>query len=294
MVENFLQYLHLEKRYSEYTLTSYRNDLTAFEEFMSDVEELSWENISFKDIRAWMVHLSESGMVEKTINRKLSSVRSFFKYLKKKNVVKSNPAQLVNGPKIRKKLPVYIPEKDLSKEPVEINISSDDNYQTALQKMIVELLYQTGIRLAELIHLKKADIQPQSIKVLGKRNKERIIPISQELYEEARSFLAIQDKSVKCSDKAFFLLTEKGKKLYPKLVYRKVNNYIAIVSNVEKKSPHVMRHTFATHMLNNGASLEMIKEILGHSNLVATQVYTHNSLSKLKQVYNQSHPRGGR
>lgn len=293
MIEQFLQYLHLEKRYSDNTISSYRNDLKNFSDFFSIGSNFDWGTLTFKDVRQWMVSLSENGLTEKTINRKLSSVRSLFKYLKKKQKVAVNPAQLVTGPKIRKKLPTYVPEKDLKKVFEENKISPNDTYDEALEKIIIELLYQSGMRLSELINLKEDGIFFDQIKVLGKRNKERLIPISAQLSDQIAVFLTIRNQSLVETDGSHLLLTKKGKKLYPKLVYRKVNNYIAEVSNVDKKSPHVLRHTFATHMLNNGASLEMIKEILGHSNLVATQVYTHNSLSKLKQVYNQAHPRGG-
>lgn len=291
MVKDFIQYLKLEKRYASHTLKAYEKDIDEFRTFLAD-DDIDWGNVDFKDVRAWMVHLAENDYTGKSINRKLSSVRTFYKYLKRRGEVNSNPAQLVQGPKIRKRLPVYIPEQEINTNTtVEL---FDCSYENQITELMVELLYQTGIRLSELISLKESDISSQSIKVLGKRNKERIIPISSILYRKITDYLSLRNHEVGEKEKANgeLFLTKKGKSLYPKFVYRKVFAFVSSFSKIDKKSPHVLRHTFATHMLNNGASLETIKEILGHTNLVATQVYTHNSLSKLKQIYKQAHPRG--
>ncbi len=235
-----------------------------------------------------MVELMENDYVPQSVNRKLSTLRTYFKWLKKEEVIVDNPMKLIRGPKNAKRLPSFVQKKELTAGKLDQHFEQD--FEGKRDRLMFELFYQTGIRLNELIHLKQKDVNSSQIKVLGKRNKERIIPISKDLanlivdYQIARNEIAHSDE--------FLLVLKTGKKLYPKLVYRRINNYLSLATDIKKRSPHVLRHTFATHMLNNGAGLEVLKELLGHANLSATQVYTHNSFAELTAIYSQSHPRG--
>ncbi len=284
MLESFLEYLRNEKRASEHTVTAYRNDLTQYlNEF-----GISETEIDNSTLRHWVVEMHDQGLANRTINRKLSSVRSYHNWLRKTDVVKNEKTLKVKGPKLNKRLPQFVRQKDLLHETRLIH--SDMDHEEARDILMVELFYQTGIRLSELIELKQTSIQFDSIKVVGKRKKERIIPISNDLFKMIGTYQEIKKN---LGFKSEYLLTKKdGNKLYPKLVYRKINTYLGEVAELEKKSPHVLRHTFATHMLNNGAGLETIKDLLGHASLSATQVYTHNSFTQLSSIYSQAHPRG--
>lgn len=280
---NFYSYLHSEKRFSEHTLIAYLKDVEQFFDFsgVKDVNDLN--EVNTKVVRGWIVFLIESGMTNKSVNRKLASLRTYFRVLLKEGLVESNPAKAVQGPKVEKRLPSFVDELKEGESGGLENWSERD-------ALMVELLYQTGMRLSELVGLTISDLQNGSIRIIGKGNKERIVPVSSSLIEaiyKYRSELAVECKSIPS-----LLLTDSGKKLYSKFVYRKINYYLSNVANVQKRSPHVLRHTFATHMLNNGAGLEVIKELLGHANLSATQVYTHNSFAKLNSIYSQAHPRG--
>ena len=288
VLEKFINYLQVEKRYSEHTVIAYNKDVLQFIEF-SEIKRIEeFKEIKSNLVRSWIVSLIENFIENKSVNRKLSSLRTFFKWLKKENYIENNPLIKVNGPKQVKRLPSFAKESELSVEKTEQYFSQD--FDGIRDRLMVEFFYQTGIRLSELINLKDHDIQAQSIKVLGKRNKERIIPISNDLFDLAEEYRKAK-KELSLSSDIFFVLIN-GNNLYPKFVYRKINIYLGNATSLDKCSPHVLRHTFATHMLNNGAGLETLKDILGHANLSATQIYTHNSFAKLTNVYSQAHPRG--
>jgi integrase/recombinase XerC len=288
MLENFLSYLRVERRYSDHTILAYQNDIAAFISFGEIQETSDYAEVTPSLVRSWMVDLIQNGQVNKTVNRKLSALRSFFHFLRKEKVIVSNPMQKVRGPKNERRLPIFAKESEL--QPERIAPMFTDDYDGVRDRLMLEMFYQTGIRLSELVGLKIENVTNTQIKVLGKRNKERIIPVSVELsqhmavYEKMRSELLVKSS-------AFFLL-KNGNKLYDKFVYRRINYYLGMATSLDKRSPHVLRHTFATHMLNNGAGLETLKDILGHANLSATQVYTHNSFAQLTKVYSHAHPRG--
>lgn len=281
--KEFELYIQSEKRFSEHTVIAYQNDLKQFFDYIGVIDKKELNEITSKVIRGWMVNLINNGYTNKSVNRKLSSIRVYFRYLKKVQILDVNPTTGLNGPKIEKRLPQFAKESELNNREVIDSLSLRD-------ALMVEIFYQTGIRLNELIGLTINSVYDNKIKVLGKRNKERIIPVSTELINQ------IQAYRKECVQNGFdsnsLLLTDKGNKLYPKFVYRKINTYLASATELQKCSPHVLRHTFATHMLNNGAGIETIKTILGHANLAATQVYTHNSFAQLNNIYSQAHPRG--
>ena len=288
-IEKFLNYLKFEKRFSEHTQISYHTDLIQFSKFIAgNYNSDDPTVVDHRMIRKWIISLIDEGNVPRSVNRKLSSLKSFFKYLQKENLVKANPLLKITAPKVSKRLPVFVEEKQMDVLIDEIEFG--DDYKGQLNKLIIELFYFTGIRLSELINLRTIDVDlnSNSIKVLGKRNKERIIPISPEFSNHLGQFDNIrQEKGIS----EYFFINESGKKLYPMQVYRIINLYLRMVSSIDKKSPHVLRHSFATHMLNHGADLNAIKELLGHSNLSATQIYTHNTFEKLTRIYKQAHPR---
>lgn len=292
-LEGFLNYLEYERRYSPLTLNAYRIDLSQFIQFLESDYDIHQETaITDQMIRSWLAHLMDKGLSAKSVNRKISSIKSYFRYLLRQGFVKHNPSVLIQGPKQKKRLPVFVEERKM--EMLILKEVDPDNFEEVRNQLIMELFYSTGIRRAELIGLamKNADIESKYIKVLGKRNKERIIPIGDYLIQIFKNYFKLRDSMVfEEEDKTWVFLTEKGKKMYPKLVYRIVNSYLSSVSTQDKKSPHVLRHTFATHMLNNGADLNAVKELLGHASLAATQVYTHNTIDKLKKVYQQAHPK---
>lgn len=292
-LDSFMSYLEYEKRYSLHTCSAYHVDLDQFLVFVNDEFEVkAVDSISDQMIRSWLASLMDKGLAAKSINRKISSVKSFYKYLARQGVITKNPSLKIQGPKQKKRLPVFIEE---SKMDLLANIEVDESsYVESRNRLIIELFYSTGIRRAELIGLtlNKIDLGLGQIKVLGKRNKERILPLLPHLFPSLKKFIALREKQFEDDSQTEWLfLTEKGKKMYPKLVYRIVNTYLSTVSTQDKKSPHVLRHTFATHMLNNGADLNAVKELLGHASLAATQVYTHNTIEKLKKVYQQAHPK---
>lgn len=288
MLDSFLDFLSAQKRFSEHTSTAYKKDLEQFFEFAEISSENELKEVNARLIRGWMVDLMEHEYVAQSVNRKLSTLRTYFKWLKREGVVTENPMKLVRGPKSNKRLPSFIQQKQITESELEETFNED--FDGIRDRLMFEVFYQTGIRLSELINLKDSATSSTQIKVLGKRNKERIIPISNELSKLIQSY-RISRKEIPVSVDTLFVLNS-GKKLYPKFVYRRINNYLSLATDVKKKSPHVLRHTFATHMLNNGAGLEVLKELLGHANLSATQVYTHNSFAELTAIYSQSHPRG--
>ncbi|MFL2580202.1 MAG: tyrosine-type recombinase/integrase [Parvicellaceae bacterium] len=288
-INNFLEYLKIEKRYSVHTLVSYESDLLQFDNYLTSVYDgVSLSSVEMLHVRSYMVELLELHLAKSSVARKISTIKSLYKFLKKEQVINYSPVQLLETPKIAKRLPTFIKEDEIAGLFEEFKF--EDSFSGKRDKLILVLLYQTGIRLSEIIGLRDKDVRLQEIKVLGKRNKERIIPLSSITNSLVIDYIKVKNDLFPES-KSFFI-TDKGNKLYEKFVYRKVNYYLSMVSSKQKKSPHILRHTFATHMLNNGADLNAIKEILGHENLSATQVYTHNTFQKLKSIHKQSHPRG--
>ena len=287
-LDNFLIYLRVEKRYSEHTALAYAFDIGQFIEFLDLKDEKDFSEINSFLIRSWIVQLLDKNYSKKTVNRKLSTLKSFFNWLKKEGHIIQNPALRVHGPKTEKRIPVFARASDLSQE--NLGYLYDNEFKGIQENLIIEMFYQTGIRLSELINLKVSDISYDRIKVIGKRNKERVIPISSNLFKLVEDF-KIELNKMKIESNYLFSL-KNGNKIYSKFVYRIINSYLSRATNLDKCSPHVLRHTFATHMLNNGAGLEVLKEILGHSTLAATQVYTHSSFKGLQNIYSQAHPRG--
>ena len=283
----FIQYIAAEKRFSEHTIKSYLTDLNQFTTYIGAEFEIHKDvnKINFQIIRSWIASMLEKEISPRSVNRKISTLKTYFKFLLRNKFLEESPMLKVVAPKSKKRLPVFIEEDQM--ESLLTEITFEDGFIGQRNKLIIELFYVTGIRLSELINIKIKDIdfQNQLIKVLGKRNKERLIPLSPSMIQLLKSFIENNQLN-------HFLFTNlDGNKLYTKLVYRIVNKYIGEISSVNKKSPHILRHTFATHMLNNGADINAIKELLGHANLSATQVYTHNTIEKLKTVYKQAHPR---
>jgi integrase/recombinase XerC len=290
--ESFLQYLQIEKRYSPHTIRSYQNDLDQFHTYLSDNNMPSHPGeITSHHIRAWIVSLMDSGVKPVTVHRKISCLRVFFRYQRKEGVIKGDPLEKIVLPKRKKSLPSFVSEKSLDN--LLDGDDFDDDFAGIKNRTIIEMLYLTGIRRAELIGLRIADVDLQGaqLKVTGKRNKQRIIPLTKEFTRRLDEYLKVRNENNSGAGTEWFFITEKGNKLYDKYVYNVVRGYLSLVTTIEKKGPHVLRHTFATHMLNHGADLNVIKEFLGHANLSATQVYTHNTFEKLKKIYKQAHPR---
>ena len=285
--DKFIQYISSEKRFSEHTIKSYSSDISQFQDFLSSEFDITnkVEEISFQLIRSWIAYLLENGINPRSVNRKISTLKTYFKFLLREGVLQDNPMLKVISPKSKKRLPVFIEEEQI--ENLLNKVEFEEGFVGERNKLIIEMFYVTGIRLSELINIKitSIDFEKRLVKVLGKRNKERLIPLSENILKELENFIEKHHLN-------YFLFTNlDGNKLYTKLVYRVVKKYIGVISSVNKKSPHILRHTFATHMLNNGADINAIKELLGHANLSATQVYTHNTIKKLKSVYKQAHPR---
>ncbi len=293
-ISQFIDYLRFQKRYSEHTLKAYLTDLSEFQNFISSQFELSdqWNEVTHHMIREWVIKLMEADVSPRTVSRKLSSLKSFFKYLMKEGEVLSNPASKVQSPKQKKKLLRVASEDDLAFL-LDHNPFPDDSWGNT-QKAILHTFYHTGIRLSELIGLRVSnlDFTQNKLTVTGKRNKQRSVPLTPSLKKVLQKHMSQNGATGHKAASDFLFVTERGNKLYPKLVYNSINTYLGLVSGLEKKSPHVLRHSFATHMLNRGADLNSIKELLGHSNLAATQIYTHNTIDQLKNLYNQAHPRG--
>jgi integrase/recombinase XerC len=292
-ITSFLNFLQHQKRYSEHTLVSYGRDLENFAHYVEEeFEEDDLTEVHYSILRSWVIKLMEEDLARSTVKRKISAVRSFYKYLRRNGLVENNPASLLTMPKASRKIVRTVSEKEMTQLLEDVPFP-EDSWGYA-QRLIIELFYQTGLRLSELIHLRVDDLNLSAgtIKVLGKGNKEREIPLAQKLSVALEIYLNQHRMAVGEEDHLF--LTRRGRPLYPKLVYNLVNSYLSIVSNVDKRSPHVLRHSFATHLLNRGAGLNTVKELLGHSSLAATQIYTHSSIDQLKQMYNQTHPRGSK
>lgn len=290
--ESFINYLKYEKRFSSHTVVAYKNDLDQFVLFCTEmVGEFNVKTVDIKIVRSWIVHLMELQLSPRSVHRKVTSVKSFFKFLMKEQLVENNPAVNLPLPKIRKKLPNFVEEDNLN------HLLDDgffaDNFVGIRDKLIITLLYGTGIRLSELLMLKESDFDQNEylVRVLGKRKKERIIPYPRSINNLLGSYVKIRNNNIGLNTERL-LVTEKGNPVYKKLIYRVVKNNLSKITSLEKRSPHVLRHTYAAHLLNRGADLNAIKELLGHSNLAATQIYTHTSYEKLLDSYKQAHPRG--
>jgi len=287
---NFKSYVQNERRLSVHTVTSYLSDLNQFQEFLHSTFRMeSFGDATHNEIRTWIAELKESGISARSINRKISSLKTLYKYLMIQGVIITTPMNSIVSPKQSKRLPVYFEQNKLE-ELFQLEIFQNTFYGIR-DVLMLELLYGTGIRLSELIHIKEVDIFSNELKVLGKGNKERLVPLTQRLIELLKLYKQSKKEEFGSCDHEFLLVTNKGNKLYEKFVYRTVNHYLGLVTKENKRSPHTMRHSFATNMLNNGAQLQTIKEILGHANLTATQVYTHNSIERLKDAYKKYHPK---
>jgi integrase/recombinase XerC len=290
--ESFLQYILIQKGYSLNTARSYKNDLDQFYAFIEMTgSDFNPSDISSHNIRAWIVSLMDNNISATSVHRKISCLRIFFKYLRKEGIIEHDPLDRVVLPKRKKKLPVFVAEAAMDN--LLDKYEFGDDFQGMRNRTIVEMLYLTGMRRAELIGLKNSDVDLSgcTIKVTGKRNKQRIIPVIRSFVPQIEKYLRTRDDVFPEGKDGWFFITNNGNKLYDKFVYNTVKCYLTMVTTIEKRSPHVLRHTFATHMLNHGADLNSIKELLGHANLSATQIYTHNTFEKLKKVYKQAHPR---
>ncbi|MFA9390935.1 MAG: tyrosine-type recombinase/integrase [Prolixibacteraceae bacterium] len=288
--EEFIKYLQFEKRYSNHTLVAYKTDLGQFILYMNEsIGDFEFKEVTSRQIRSWIVKLMDNQIDARSVNRKISTLKSFYKYLMRQGYTDTNPAELVIKPKVGKKLPTFVQQKNLD-QLLDVGFFPSD-FEGVRDKLIVSLLYGTGVRLAELknltiLNLNKGDY---TIKVLGKRNKERIVPYPHSIDAPLKEYLKLRAEI--SSNTNFLFITSRGNQLYDKLIYRVVNKYLTLVTTISKKSPHVLRHSFATHLLNNGADLNAVKELLGHANLSATQIYTHTTFEKLKEIYKQAHPR---
>ncbi len=291
MIGKFLDYLRFERNFSKHTLLSYENDLTQFAAFLKSTYEIeNLQEASATMIRSWMAEMMQDEISARSVIRKASTLRTFYHYLLREEVITADPMVKISAPKMPSRLPVFVTQKEIGVLFHDIEFSND--FKGTRDRLILEIFYATGIRLSELITLKDAhvDIYNLTIKVFGKRAKERIIPIPGILKDFIIGYRTERDKLGLKGE--YFFVETKGDALYEKQVYLIVHNYLGMVTTLHKKSPHVLRHTFATHLLDNGADINSVKELLGHANLAATQVYTHNSLEKLKKVYKQAHPRG--
>ena len=294
LIEKFLKYLQHEKRYSQHTCRAYQNDLKQFFDHLEinnkdrDITKIKSPE---KTIRSWIIQMMEEGISSRTINRKLSTLKSFFRYLRRQEVIEYDPLAKIFTLKTEGKLPSFVNEKQMSS--LENKDLFSDDFFGIRDRLIIEILYQTGVRVSELVNLRDENVNfaNKQLHIHGKRNKERIVPLNNQLVDTIKNYIDLRKQHFRDSVESSLLVTNKGKKLYPRAVYRIVKSYLSIVTTMKQKSPHVLRHTFATHMLNDGADLNAIKELLGHSNLSATQIYTHSTFEKLKKIYKQAHPR---
>ncbi len=292
MKESFLRYLKFEKRYSEHTITSYRIDLGQFEEYLSrEFPETELAQAEHHMLRGWVVELMEIGNNAATVNRKISTLKAIFKFLVKRELLEVNPASRIKMLKKPSRLPKFVRENDILS--LLDHIEFENTFEQLRDKIIFELLYGTGIRLSELLGIEEDDIQwdKRELKVLGKRNKERIIPFNIQLKESLEQYISKKNERFPNLNRGKLIVTDSGEEAYPMLIYRTVKDYLGRFTTLDKRSPHVLRHTFATHLLDKGADLNAVKELLGHSSLAATQIYTHNSLEKIKAAYKLAHPK---
>ena len=291
-VDLFLRFLHTEKRYSPNTLQAYKTDLLQFGNFIRDSG--SGDSIMLctnRQIRSWVISMLDQGTAARSVNRKTTTLRRFYRFCQQEGLVVNNPADFLPSVKAPKLLPVFMEESQM--DSVLDRETLPQEFPDVRDLLILELLYGTGMRLSELTGLKGRDIDSvrNQIKVLGKRRKERIIPVTSDLIALVNYYISVRDRSFKSTDGDTLILTDKGRPVYAKLVYRVVNQALGTVTSAGRRSPHVLRHTYATHLLNRGAELNAIKELLGHASLSATQVYTHTGFEKLKQIYQKAHPR---
>lgn len=290
--DNFFQFLQYEKRYSDHTVTAYKNDLLQFTNFLHKTFEIQdMPQVRHTHVRSWLVSLMENEVGSRSINRKLSTLKTFFKFQQKVNVIQLNPMSKVIAPKMGKRLPVFISQNQM--ELLWNHYDFGQGFSALRNRLVLELLYGTGMRVSELVNLSEKDVDfyQNALKVLGKGNKERIIPISQEVRALVKEYIKFRNEYFLSATYTALIVSDTGKKLYSRAVYSIVNSILKSITTVEKKSPHVLRHTFATHMLNHGAEINAIKDLLGHASLAATQVYTHNTIEKLKEVYKKAHPK---
>ena len=290
--DNFVKYLKNERKYSPYTVDSYSRDLIQFFDFLNIVHSRV-SQVNIDNVRSWVIKLKNQGLASKTINRKISALKNFFNFCERENHITHNPLLKVKNLKEAKRLPIVVSASSLQNLFESKNIF-EDTFQGLRNRLILELFYQTGIRLSELINirLKDYDSAKKELKILGKRNKQRIIPLTVSVAYLLDQYVIERLEHYQNNTLTFLFLSDNGKKSYPKMIYRVVNYYLSLVSSIQKKSPHILRHAFATHLLNRGADLNAIKDLLGHSSLLSTQVYTHVSGEKVKNVYKNSHPRG--
>lgn len=295
MIKSFLEYLLYEKKYSVHTITAYKNDLISFKDFCEiEYHQEDPATVHYTQIRNWIVSLVNQKISNRSINRKISSLKSFYKFLQKTHQIEINPLAKHKALKVGKKVQIPFTQNEINTVINTIESESENDFISIRNKLIVELFYSTGIRRIELINTKESEIDfsNKTIKVLGKRNKERYVPLLDSVLETLKKYLEIKKDYTKGLDELF--ITKKGNKIYETLVYRIINSYFGQVSSKTKKSPHILRHSFATDLLNNGADLNSVKELLGHSSLASTQVYTNNSLDVIKKVYNKAHPRSNK
>jgi integrase/recombinase XerC len=292
----FLDYLALEKRFSPHTLTAYGRDLEQFVSFVVEQYEFKTiQSVTAPQVRSWMVQLLDQGASPRTINRKLSSLKTYFKFLLRQKIVTVNPMQKVQAPKSGKKLPVFVREEQL--EQLFDDLIFPEGFQGVRDRLLLELLYTTGMRRAEVMRLRESDIlwDRHQLRVKGKGGKVRLLPLLKSTAGSVRQYLVKRTEAFGAqSEETPLLRTDKGVPMYPKFVYNRVHRYLSMITTVAKRSPHVLRHSFATHLTNAGAELNAVKELLGHANLAATQVYTHNAVERLKNVYEQAHPKARR
>ncbi len=296
IIKRFYNYIVAIQRYSDNTKQSYQNDVDSFASFLSITYQIhSIHEITHFHIRSWIVQQMEAGLTVRSINRKISALSTFFKYLKRFEGLNTDPLKKIVRPKASKRLPITVPKNDIM-HPILQEVDSSGSYQQVMEEMLIMLLYCTGMRRSEIINLKESDLDRDRmvIRILGKGKKERYIPVNTTLVEKMESFINFKHQNINEITNEYFFLTESGKPLYPKMVYIIVNRFLNTIPNLERRSPHILRHTFATHLVDAGADINAVKMLLGHSSLAATQVYMHSSAERLKSVYQNAHPRSGK
>jgi integrase/recombinase XerC len=292
-ISSFTDHLKFEKRYSVYTVRSYHDDLIQFGEYITEAfGETPIGDISPSIVRSWLATLKNTGLSSRSITRKISTLKSFFKFVIRSGKLEKSPVTSIVTPKISKRLPSFVEEKDL--DTLFSHVEFEDNWNGYTGRLAIAMLYELGLRLSELVNCREAqvDFGNKHVKILGKGNKERIMPVNTDLLKSIDEYIRRKPVEFEKYDSSYLLVNDKGNKLYPKFIYRLTTKYLPEVTTVKKKSPHILRHSFATHLMNNGAELNAVKELLGHASLAATQVYTHNTIEKLKNVHKKAHPRG--
>jgi integrase/recombinase XerC len=289
----FIDYLKFEKRFSVHTIRAYHDDLTQFFDYLRDQFDISdLHQVESAFVRSWLASFKDAGNSSRTINRKISTLRTFFKFQIRQGIIQKSPMANTVSPKVNKRLPMFVKENEIRN--VFEQYAFSDGFRGLTERLVLRLFYETGIRSAELVGLKETHINNSysTIKVLGKGNKERVIPVNKELLAEMNAYVDAKAAAFENPDRKYLLVTDKGKQVYHRWIYTIVTRALAGFTTIEKRSPHILRHSFATHLTNNGAQLNSVKELLGHSSLAATQVYTHNTMEKLKEIHKNAHPRG--